>query len=75
MSVGPSGCCGDGGEEAAAEKPKSRSLTLAGCCSTPASAVAEEKADQTVHGGLAELLKKYDVNEYAASVKVFAVKR
>jgi SAM-dependent methyltransferase len=74
MSVGPSGCCG-GGEEAAAEKPKSRSLTLAGCCSTPDSAVAEEKAGQTVHGGLAELLKKYDVNEYAASVKVFAVKR
>jgi SAM-dependent methyltransferase len=27
-----------------------------------------------LHGGLAELLKRYDVNEYAASVKVFAVK-
>ena len=27
-----------------------------------------------VHGGLAELLKKYDVNEFAASVQVYAVK-
>jgi hypothetical protein len=27
-----------------------------------------------VHNGLAELLKKYNVNEYAASVQVFAVK-
>lgn len=29
---------------------------------------------KTVHAGLADLLRKYDVNEYAASVKVFAVK-
>jgi SAM-dependent methyltransferase len=29
---------------------------------------------QTVHAGLTELLQKYDVNEYAASVKVYAVK-
>jgi hypothetical protein len=28
----------------------------------------------TVHGGLADLLARYDVNEFAASVKVFAVK-
>jgi hypothetical protein len=27
-----------------------------------------------VHGGLAELLKRYDVNDYAASVKVYALK-
>ena len=27
-----------------------------------------------VHGGLAELLRKYDVNEFAASVQVYAVK-
>ena len=70
MSVGPSGCCG--GEDDAEEKTTSRSLTLAGCCSAPA---AEEKDDASVHGGLAELLKRYDVNEFAASVKVFAVKR
>ncbi|MBN9519855.1 arsenite methyltransferase [bacterium] len=30
---------------------------------------------RTVHGGLAELLRTYDVNEFAASVQVYAVKR
>jgi arsenite methyltransferase len=37
-----------------------------GCCSP--------KTPDSVHGGLANLLSRYDVNEYAASVKVFAVK-
>jgi SAM-dependent methyltransferase len=37
----------------------------AGCCSP---------ASNDVHGGLAELLRKYDVNDYAASVQVYAVK-
>lgn len=41
------------------------SLTDAGCC-TP---VASE-----LHADLGELLARYDVNEYAASVRVFAVK-
>ena len=36
------------------------------CCSTPATT--------ELHGGLAELLKRYDINDYAASVRVFAVK-
>jgi SAM-dependent methyltransferase len=31
-------------------------------------------ATNDVHGGLAELLKRYDINEYAASVQVYAVK-
>ncbi|MDQ3439858.1 MAG: arsenite methyltransferase [Planctomycetota bacterium] len=44
-------------------------VTSSACCgSTPA---AEEK---TIHGGLAELLHRYDVNNYAASVKVYALK-
>jgi arsenite methyltransferase len=29
---------------------------------------------ETVHGGLAELLKQHDLNNYASSVKVFAIK-
>jgi SAM-dependent methyltransferase len=41
-----------------------------GCCS-PAEVPA---GDATLHARLAELLKRYDVNDYAASVKVFAVK-
>ncbi len=38
-----------------------------GCCS-PA-------PQGPVHAGLSELLSRYDVNEYAASVKVYAIKR
>jgi 2-polyprenyl-3-methyl-5-hydroxy-6-metoxy-1,4-benzoquinol methylase len=39
----------------------------ADCCSTTAS-------DDGLHRRLVELLRRYDVNEYAASVRVFAVK-
>jgi arsenite methyltransferase len=40
----------------------SSDLPIASCCSSE------------VHGELAELLSRYDINDYAASVKVFAVK-
>lgn len=40
-----------------------------GCC-TP----GEAAADAALHARLADLLTRYDVNAYAASVKVFAVK-
>jgi arsenite methyltransferase len=30
--------------------------------------------DEELHARLADLLRRYDVNDYAASVKVFAVK-
>lgn len=39
-----------------------------GCCSSPGS------GDANLHQQLADLLHRYDVNEYAASVRVFAVK-
>ncbi len=39
-----------------------------GCCSGPGS------GDADLHRQLADLLRRYDVNEYAASVRVFAVK-
>jgi arsenite methyltransferase len=39
-----------------------------GCCSTPIPDTSE------LHQRLADLLRRYDVNEYAASVRVFAVK-
>jgi arsenite methyltransferase len=55
-----------------------------GCCPPPAAAsVAEGCCGPTgcgtgpaseVHGGLAELLARYDVNDFAASVQVYAVK-
>jgi len=37
------------------------------CCSTT-------PGDAPLHDGLADLLRRYDVNDYAASVRVFAVK-
>src|SRR4051794_19378778 len=41
-----------------------------GCCSVGPAAVV----DEALHSRLADLLRQYDVNDYAASVKVFAVK-
>jgi SAM-dependent methyltransferase len=47
------------------------SLPLAGsCCGTNEAS----GSTTTVHEGLADLLRKYDVNAYAASVQVYAVK-
>jgi SAM-dependent methyltransferase len=58
----------------------------AGCCAPPAAAPSSsrlsvvsgscrsETSGSAVHNGLAELLRKYDVNEFAASVQVYAVK-
>ncbi len=62
-----SGCC----SPAMDEKPKSASRTVslktAGCC-------GGAEASSEVHSGLADLLKRHNVNDYAASVKVYAVK-
>jgi SAM-dependent methyltransferase len=46
----------------------SSAFTLIGDCCSPQPGGGE------LHGRLAELLKKYDVNEFAASVRVYAVK-
>jgi ubiquinone/menaquinone biosynthesis C-methylase UbiE len=53
------GCC----SPAAASRP----VVETGCCSTP-------KAEDTLHARLLDLLTRYNVNDYAASVRVFAVK-
>ena len=58
---GASSCCGGGGTSSGA-------TTAASCCS-PTSADKE-----TVHGGLATLSRRYNINDYAASVKVYAVR-
>jgi len=64
------GCCSPAMETPTATSCCGTSLKVvqASCC-TPAAAAGSE-----VHGKLAELLKRYDVNDYAASVKVFAIK-
>lgn len=57
---GQSGCCSP-----PMEKAKSLPIIATGCCT---------EESETVHGGLTTLLERYDVNAYAASVKVYAVK-
>jgi arsenite methyltransferase len=77
---GQSGCCSPSMKE---ETPKGLPVAASSCCApaepagaaqaavsccAPASAGGERRAD------LSELLSRYNVNDYAASVKVFAVK-
>jgi hypothetical protein len=57
------GCCSP-----AMESPSGLAVVETGC--TPAA----EATSSEVHGGLAKLLREYDVNEYAASVQVYALK-
>ncbi|MGH9873283.1 MAG: arsenite methyltransferase [Pyrinomonadaceae bacterium] len=49
---------------------KNLPIAASGCCET----AAMNDTANTLHGDLRDLLSKYNVNEYAASVKVFAIK-
>lgn len=60
-----SGCCAPIGEEATSCCAPSQE---GGCCDEPEPA-------KPMHKELAELMQRYDVNAYAASVKVFALKK
>lgn len=62
---GQSGCCTPAPAEAEAAAASSTGLPIASCCSDPA---------KPMHKDLADLFSRYDVNAYAASVKVFAIK-
>ena len=64
-STAESACC-----SAPAASAPGLAVVDAGCCSQSPAAVG----DETLHARLADLLRRYDVNDYAASVKVFAVK-
>ncbi|HEV2292872.1 MAG TPA: arsenite methyltransferase [Tepidisphaeraceae bacterium] len=80
---GQSGCCSPAMTTPATTSPatpppssspsssSNRGLTIA---PAPASACCAPTGDAVVHAGLGGLLQRYDVNEYAASVKVYAVK-
>jgi SAM-dependent methyltransferase len=59
-----SGCC----SPAMTQANESHVVAAAGCCGQ---SLVKEAG---LHNRLAELLRKYDVNDYAASVRVFAVK-
>jgi SAM-dependent methyltransferase len=84
---GQSGCCSPSMKEggAAPEAGASKSLPLASSCCAPAGtaaappsvsccAPASSSSADELHGDLRDLLERHDVNDYAASVKVFAVK-
>lgn len=64
-----SGCC----SPAVSETTTARSSSTASGCCAPAPA-ASSCCSSEVHGGLSELMARYNVNDYAASVKVYAVK-
>lgn len=57
----------------AMEENTSSALKVQSCCSAPSGCC--EEPSQTVHEGLSSLLSKHNVNDYAASVKVYAVKQ
>ena len=67
---GQGGCCSPAAGDAGSLGGTGGLLVIdAGCCSP-----ADQSADPTLHARLAELLATHDINEYAASVKVYAVK-
>jgi SAM-dependent methyltransferase len=72
------GCCSPAMTEGAT---KSLPVAASSCCApaepaavTAASCCEPAAGEGELHGDLRDLLSRYDVNEYAASVKVFAVK-
>jgi hypothetical protein len=70
-----SGCCSPTTAESgivgiSSSSPSSLPIVEAGCCSPQ---VTTNK-DTELHKELASLLRRYNVNDYAASVKVYAVK-
>lgn len=58
---GQSGCCSPSMSSATTDL-----LPVASCC--------DSSSERSVHADLADLLSRYDINEYAASVKVFALR-
>lgn len=66
------GCCSPAMALDASAASGALTIVETGCCSPSSSSSAT--SDPGLHERLAELLRQYDVNDYAASVKVFAVK-
>ncbi len=63
---GQSGCC----SPTMTSEHSGLNVLESGCCGG-----GEAAAQSEVHAALSDLLSRYDVNEYAASVKVYAVKQ
>lgn len=63
------GCCSSSPQAQAPAAAKDLPVLAASCCSGPPGG-----AEAPFHDGMARVLREHDVNEHAASVKVFAVK-
>ncbi len=66
---GQSACCSP-----PMEKKTSLPIADESCCGPTCCGGTQEKTSESVHAGLTSVLEQYDVNQYAASVKVYAVK-
>ena len=68
-----SGCCSPSAETVADTKPVA--IVAASCCTPPPVESASSCCSPSeLKEGLSELLSRYNVNDYAASVKVYAIK-
>ena len=68
-----SGCCAPAAENA--ETAKAAATTSTACCSSaPVEPASSCCSPSELQENLSELLSRYNVNDYAASVKVYAVK-
>ena len=68
-----SGCCSPTAESVSTTKAVA--TTVASCCTpTPVEPVSSCCSTSELQEGLSELLLRYNVNDYAASVKVYAIK-
>src|SRR5688500_11080164 len=68
-----SGCCSPPAESASTTKAVATTATPC-CAPTPVAAVSSCCSTSESKEGISELLGRYNVNDYAASVKVYAVK-
>jgi hypothetical protein len=66
LAAAAGGCCGP----SIVAKATEETSTSAGCCAPATTA----EADKSVFEHFTDLLARYNVNDYAASVKVYAVK-
>ncbi|HLM61124.1 MAG TPA: hypothetical protein VK308_09985, partial [Pyrinomonadaceae bacterium] len=64
------GCCPPAVTQIGSASKSLPTLDVACCAPAP-----PDSTEKELHGDLAELLRRYNVNDYAASVRVFAVKQ
>ncbi len=61
---GNAACCG----------PETAETTSTGCCGSTPEEKPADSGEESLHQSMKKLLDEFDVNEFAASVKIFAVK-